>query len=364
MAKRISNRNTKAEIIAAYKEVLKEKSSLEAQVKATPPSTNGKSAQTGTLVLENPKTVMEISKGKSEQQQVQDTIAQLSQIKQGFGSFVSQLSEKLTREAAQLAEVREQTQAQRQRLLELHELEDIDDDTLDNLVGEYETNSKQFVEEFESQRETLEQALEERKQAWQKERRDRINTIEEQRRDYQKACERDESEYRYARKLQRETDAETYRQEQEERYRQLDEARQAQEKAWEEREKALAEREKEYFDLKAKVEAFPGEKEAQIKRGKEIGRNIALAQTKAQAELRQQEIDGQTQRYELQVQGLETTIGDRETRIAKLTQQLDATLKQVQELAVKAIEGNANAQSLQAVKDIALEQAKNTQRGK
>jgi uncharacterized protein involved in exopolysaccharide biosynthesis len=76
------------------------------------------------------------------------------------------------------------------------------------------------------------------------------------------------------------------------------------------------------------------------------------------------EVEGQKQSYELQLQSLEETIGDREARIQTLSKQLDAALKQVQDLAVKAIEGSANQNSLQAIKDIAIEQAKNQQRNK
>lgn len=60
----------------------------------------------------------------------------------------------------------------------------------------------------------------------------------------------------------------------------------------------------------------------------------------------------------MRIQSLEETIQNQEARINNLAKQLDSALKQVQDLAVKAIEGSANISSLQAVKEIALEQAK------
>ncbi|MDY7014536.1 MAG: hypothetical protein SVX43_13220 [Cyanobacteriota bacterium] len=61
---------------------------------------------------------------------------------------------------------------------------------------------------------------------------------------------------------------------------------------------------------------------------------------------------------------IEQTIQTQETRIHDLSKQLDAALKQVQDLAVKAIEGTSNRNSFNAVKEIAIEQAKNQQKNK
>jgi len=67
---------------------------------------------------------------------------------------------------------------------------------------------------------------------------------------------------------------------------------------------------------------------------------------------------GQKHFYELRLQSLSQTINNQEARIQSLSQQLDSALKQVQDLAVKAIEGASNAKSSEAIKEIALEQAK------
>ena len=68
--------------------------------------------------------------------------------------------------------------------------------------------------------------------------------------------------------------------------------------------------------------------------------------------------------YDLRIQSLEQTIQTNEERIQALSKQLAAALKQVQDLAVKAIEGASNIQSYEAFKEIALEQAKTQLKGK
>ncbi|MEP0868609.1 hypothetical protein NDA01_02215 [Trichocoleus desertorum AS-A10] len=69
-------------------------------------------------------------------------------------------------------------------------------------------------------------------------------------------------------------------------------------------------------------------------------------------------MEGNKRNYELRIQSLQ------ETRIHALSQQLSAALKQVQDLAVKAIEGAANVSSFQAMREIAIEQAKTQTKNK
>ncbi len=159
--------------------------------------------------------------------------------------------------------------------------------------------------------------------------------------------------------LQRKLSDEEYEQEKKRLYQELEEFQKTQEKQWAEREKAIAERETQFSELKTKVEAMPKELEAAIKRTKEEGKGIAYGQAKVKADLLAKEIEGSKRNYELRIQSLQETIDTQNFRIQNLSKQLDAALKQVQDLAVKAIEGSSNLNSFQAMKEIALEQAKN-----
>ncbi len=363
MAKRINNRNTKAEILEAYEALLDEKKDLQAQVKqaqrspAPQPAARPESSTDSALSQQSK---------KPEQLQVQGhyTLAQLQQIQLGFGGFFSQLSEILTRDASQFAEVLSQIESKQERLRNLYEIESVDETTLTTLVESYLNESKQFAEEFEVEREQLQEELQGELEAWGKEQADWQRSFDEERQQLETLWKRENDEYLYQRKIAQEIDEERYQQQLQDQYRQLAESRQEQERAWEERETAIAERESEWAELQAKVEAFPSQRAEQIHKGTSQGRAIATHQVNSALELRQQEIEGQQRRYELQIEGLERTIGDRRQQIQSLSQQLEATLHQVQELAVKAIEGHANGESLQAVKEIALEQAKTAGRTK
>lgn len=366
MVKRVSDKNTKAEILEAYKEAAKEKSALESQLKqlVQKPATVNSNQQPVvteqlTVEVKKPMTV-----AQTQRQKLQSTIDSLMQLQSGFGGAVSELSEKLTTEASQLSEVQEKGLAEVQQLKDLHNLEEIEEETLDRLILEYEESAKTFSEEFSDRQETVEQELLDRRKAWEKEQEERKRAIKERNENREKLRHRDEETYHYDLELQRNLDIEEYDRRQKRLYKELEEFQQAQEKQWGEREKGIADREKQYAEVKAKVEAFPKELDANIKNGKENGRNIGHYQAKVKADLYAKDVEGQKQNYELRIQSLTQTIQNQEARISNLSKQLDAALKQVQDLAVKAIEGSSNANSFQAMKEIALEQAKTQQKSK
>ncbi|WP_341737671.1 hypothetical protein [Microcoleus sp. CAWBG640] len=365
MNKKVNDKSTKAEILEAYKEAAEAKTALELQLKQVSSSQSANVSQKQVAVTE--KTIVEVSKPMTlvqNQQKMQSTIDNLILLQFGFGGAVSELSEKLTTEASKLEELRGTVGEEVQQLQELHSLEDVAEDTLDNLIQQYEESAKTFVSEISEQRETIEQDLLSRRQAWEKEQQLQKVAVQERNDGDQKTRDRDEELYYYDLNLQRNLDVEEYEQRQQTLYKEIEEFKQEQEKQWAEREKSIAEREKLYAEVKAKVEAFPKELEANIKNGKDNGRNIGNYQAKVKADLFAKDLEGQKQNYELQIQGMLQTIQNQESRIASLSKQLDSALKQVQDLAVKAIEGASNLNSFQAVKEIAIEQAKTQQKNK
>lgn len=365
MNKKVNDKSTKAEILEAYKEAAEAKTALELQLKQVNSNQPANVSQKQTVVPEKP--IVEANKPMTlvqNQQKMQSTIDNLILLQFGFGGAVSELSEKLTSEASKLEELRRTVGEEVQQLQELHSLEDVAEDTLDNLIQQYEESAKTFTEEISQQRETVEQELLSRRQAWEKEQQLQDVAVQERYDGDEKNRDRDQELYDYDLELQRNLDIEEYEQRQQMLYKAIEEFKQEQEKQWAEREKSIAEREKLSAEVKAKVEAFPKELEATIKNGKDLGRNIGNYQAKIKSDLFAKDLEGQKQNYELQIQGMLQTIENQESRIASLSKQLDSALKQVQDLAVKAIEGASNLNSFQAVKEIAIEQAKTQQKNK
>ncbi|MGD1910245.1 MAG: hypothetical protein ACFB2X_05140 [Rivularia sp. (in: cyanobacteria)] len=356
--KKINQKNTKNEILSAYDELAKERAELKAQVNQLVKTSNSVKSDNFQTSEKTP-----IDRYSKVQQKMNSTIESLAKIQLGFGSAANELSEQLTTKASRLAEIKELVEEQLEQLRQLHDLE-VAEDSLDNLIQNYEENNSTYQDEFNQVSETLNQEIQELKEAWRKQQEEYQRSVKERNENLTKNRQRDASTYKYDLERERHLEVDEYEQQQKELYRQLDEFQQETEKQWNEREKTIAEKEKEFEELKVKVEAFTEQKEAAIRKAAEEGKGIANYQAKVKANLLAKEVEGQKAFYEQRIQSLEQTISNQEARVQSLSKQLESALKQVQDLAVKAIEGSANSNSYQAVKEIALEQAKNQSKNK
>jgi colicin import membrane protein len=139
------------------------------------------------------------------------------------------------------------------------------------------------------------------------------------------------------------------------------ERQEALEKSWQERETRLKEQEDELARLRNESETFPKRLQQEIERA------VVEATRQADERLQQQLLiagkDSAADKRvaELQIETLEETVARRASQIAAMQKQLEEAKQQVQDIAVKAIEGASNARALTHVNQIAMEQAK--QRG-
>ena len=354
MSPKPTDKNTKAEILAAYNQLAEEKKTVETQLRTTQKQATAPTPAPTVSKVAEPKSPMSATSNKD---RINFTITSLGSLQLGFGSAVSELSEQLTTEAAKLAEIREAVAAEITDLQTLHTLE-VTEDTFEELIDSYETSSKAFDEELRASTEASEQAIQAQTRAWAKEQEQHEITTKERVELDRKNGQREIQEYKYNLDLQRKLDREQYEQQQTALYQELAETKEVQEKATTERETALAELEKQYHETKDKVAGFVQDKETAIKKAKEEGKGIATYQAKIKSDLYAKDVESQKRFYEGRIESLDNTISNQGERLNSLSKQLEAALKQVQDLAVKAIEGSANATSYQTLKEITLEQAK------
>ena len=360
--KKPTDKNTKAEILQAYEELVKEQAALKTQLEqkatekplATKEQPKPESKPEPKIAMTQPNTI---------QQKMNNTIQSLANIQLGFGSAANELSEQLTTKASKLAEIQQVVEEEISQLSQLHNLE-VSEDILDSLIQTYEDNEKAYHEEYSQRYEILSQEVLELNNNWQKEQEEYQRTIKERNENLNRTRQRDSAEYKYDLELQRKLTNDEYAQQQKLLNNQLEEEKETTEKQWNEREKTIADREKEFAELKAKVEAFPKDKETALKKATEEGKGIASYQAKVKSDLYAKEVEGQKRFYEQRLQSLEQTITNQQIRLENLSRQLESALKQVQDLAVKAIEGSSNINSYQAMKEIALEQAKSQAKAK
>jgi hypothetical protein len=348
MLKRVNSKNTKAEILDAYKELEKEYKELQTQ----------KPVATPVAKTVAPKATAIATKAEANTQSSMDeVITTLGQMGENFNTALSQLSTNMLVEAASLKEVRTTVEAENARLKNLYGLE-IEDDSLEKLINKYIETAEQTQETLKQKREEAEKAWLEKNQAVETEKEEALLRLQEQSSSEKKNHNREDTEYNYDLTLKRNLSKEEKAEQKKQQQQVLDELEETTKKAWDEREKILAKREKEFEESKAKVEGFSKELEQAIKKAKEQGIGIARQQAKIKADLAAQEFSSEEHVFQLKISSLEEQVAHQKGQVDKLSKQLENALKQAQELAVKAIEGSSNQSSFDALKEIALEQAK------
>lgn len=358
----INSKSTKAEILAAYKELEKQKKSLESEIKQQVQKKLTVAPIASSTAINVKPAVL--TRNQDVAQDLSQTIQSLEKIQSGFGGAVSNLSEQLTAEATELEAVRTAIATETEDLANLHQLTDIDESTIDFLLDQYQASTKKFTEEYELQQTQDNQEIETLKQRWIKEQQTHHKLIAADQENYRKNQQREQEEYQYNLDLARDLDESEYAQQQKFLQQELAEALQQIEQQWQQKEAEIIQQEQECATAAAKVTAFESQLASKIEQGKNEGKGIGAYQAKIKADLKEREIEGEKQNYQLRIESLEETIKHQSQRLGKLAQQLDSSLQQVQNLAVKAIEGTSNRNSFEAVKAIAMEQAKTSQKGK
>ncbi|MCB9717626.1 MAG: hypothetical protein H6712_27510 [Myxococcales bacterium] len=351
---KITTRNTKQEIIAAYNAATKELKALKAKGTAAPPASQ-KALPPSPEEPVRPKANGELS--------VADIIASLRSLTTSIGESASSLQSELTTEATELQRIREQASAVTRELQTLHGIE-VSEGSLAELIARYAESNEKAAEELTAKREAFEKEMNASREAWNKEQEDHLRKSEEAEAERSKARERDAAEHAYELE-QRDAKVSDERAQRSKSFEhELVVLREGKETEWTEREKQLAEREREAAELRSKAEAFEAEREAAVKKAEIEGMGIARKQTKTQLDLKTKDNDGVRRVFELKIESLGEVIAKQEAQIEQLSKALETARKQTTELAVKAIDGASNASSFEAIKEIALEQAKNTQKGK
>jgi hypothetical protein len=355
MARDVSAKSTKTEILDAYEELVSEHQTLQAQLEELRAGQHTVAPRAPQVIEAKPLT--EMVKGAT----VHEVLQGLSALRTGFGSACSALSAQLTTEVTRLAALRSDIATQTSELQALHGLE-VTAQTLAELLQKYTEAAERFDTDMQQQRQAFEREMAERRAAWQQEQETQTRFLRERDTSLRRRREREAAEYAYARERTRKQDTDTYAQQQKTLYAALDEFVQSKQRDWQARESAIAEQERLFAEYKAKVEAFPAELEAAVQKATTEGRRLVETDAKVQADLQAQDIAGERRISELRSKALRDTIDKQAQQIDQLARQLSAVLQQAQDLAVKALEGTSTSGSYQAMREIALEQAKNLQK--
>ena len=115
----------------------------------------------------------------------------------------------------------------------------------------------------------------------------------------------------------------------------------------------------EFNRLKKEADEFPARLAREVKQSAEEAARAAEARLQQESLLLKKDSESEKRLSELRVRTLEEALERQSAYITALEKQLAEAKQQVQDIAVKAIEGASGARALSHVNQIAIEQAKN-----
>ena len=294
---------------------------------------------------------------------VQDIIANLNGVQKGISTALSSVAGQMTLEAEKLAELQKQINEKKQSLQKLYDIA-LENGILEDLVKEYEEKEKIFQQENKKMQDDYQQALQGKQKNWIKEQQihELKNSTEHEHLD--KEHNRNIKEYEYELKLARNQENDAYQQKKNAIQQTLADIREQKEEEWAALEKQVKDKEDELEKYKKEFDEIPTKLDKESKKADYEGKAIIEKDAKIKSDLLAKEVQNAQKMFEMRVLSLDTNIKNQENRIQNLNKQLETALKQVQDLALKALEGAANQKSFDTVREIAIEQAKNQPKNK
>jgi hypothetical protein len=271
---------------------------------------------------------------------VEGVVQKISGLGLEVSKALADISERLTREVQLLASVRESVALEQKELERLHKI-DVAATALDQMVQDYARQKQQLEAETAAQR----AAWEEESAGVERERKEQEEGLKKQR-------QREIEEYEYKKALERKKAQDKYEEDVRLAEKKNKERQETLEKGWQQHEAALKEREDELARLR---------KEA--KGAAEQSRRETEAKFEQQLLVLKKDAETEKRLAELKVGTLEDAVARQQTQIAAIEKQLAEAKQQVQDIAVKAIEGASGAKALSHINQIAMEQAKNRPQG-
>lgn len=264
---------------------------------------------------------------------------------------LSDVAEKLTAEVRLLGSLRDAVGLERRDLERLHQI-DIAATSIDHLI-----------EEHARKKEELEGEIAEGRATWTAE----AQRVERDRREQEEALkkqrQREIEDYEYRKTLERKKAQDKYDEDTRQTERRNAERQEALEKDWARREASLKEREEHVAKLEAQVTEFPARLARETEAAVQEARRQVEAGLERQILLLKKDAEAEARLAQLSIKGLEQALAARDAQLLALEKQLAEAKQQVQDIAVRAIDGASGARALSHINQIAMEQAKNRPQG-
>jgi hypothetical protein len=325
----IQQSSSKEQILSAFQRLLSERKHIASRI-----ATKQEAAE-----REEDKQVVE----KASTYTIESIVKGLADLQLNFGSAVEQLTAQLAVEAPKLQELQRAIRVETQHAKELRDIR-IAADALDILIQEHRERMKAFETKSEQERLALEREIIQQRQEWEKEQID-FDAALKARQDLQKKeREQQEADYRYELERQHKIEADEYAGRKMLLEREIAEEGARKVSDWAAREKLLAEQQATVQQYKIQVESYPQELEKAIQKNRDESIREMNEAARGQAELFEKEQEADKEVAQLKIASLQATIDTQSVQLEQLSQQLQVSLKQVQELAARAVGNTGNVE--------------------
>lgn len=289
----------------------------------------------------------QIEKEKAEKVQIVETAAQnseekivkgLADLKLGITKALDETEQQLLGEFKRLNGMRQAIGIEKKNLEEIHEIR-AEADSLAALLLAQKERKQAFEVEIQQKKSEFETEMMQKRLQWKKEQDEYERIRKEREEEVKKSRQREEEEYSYNLRLQRKKDEDAYAANKAAQEKELQEKKLILEKAWLERENDLSVRERELLDLRARVEAFPAELEQAVKATEQAVTERLQFTYRYEKAMLAKETEGERKLSQQIIKSLEAKIKEQDELIQQSTQKANEAGMQVQNIAIKAIEG-------------------------
>ncbi len=318
-----TSRSNKEQILSAFQRLLAERKHIASNI-ATKQETAERKEDKNIVENASAYTIERIVKG-------------LADLQLHFGSAVDKLTAQLAVEAPKLQELQRAIRVETQHLKELRDIR-VAADVLDILIQEHQETMKVFEEKSRQERCAFDDGSVAERRKWEKGHKDFDAALQARQELQEKEREQQEADYQYELERQHKIEADEYANR-----KMLLERRIAGDEAkklsnWAAREKLLAEQQTPLQQYKILVESYPQEMEAAIQKSREAAIHEITEAARVQAALFEKELEADKEVAELKIRSLQAAIDKQSVQLEQLSSQLHTSLKQVQELAARAVE--------------------------
>ena len=344
-AKKLSDKNTKQEMLEAYQTLARQLEEKRAADLAPERRTEEKRTEEAFKVA----TAVD----------PEGIDRDIGALKSEIGKMLAVVSDRLAAESSKFRGVQKAVESKERDLQELYGIEKAAV-SLAALIEAQNQKKSEFEEQMAQEREELEGEMNSRRSAWELEKKAHEAELKERDAAEKKTRDREREDFTYAFKRDQQAIKDKLNDEKTALEKEIKIKRETADKELADREKAISERERELAELRAKAAAFPKELENAVNQAvKEISDRIRL-EAKNRDDLARKEFEGERNVLVAKNESLEKFAKDLNAANLKLAQQLEAAYQKVQDIAEKTVEGTSQSKSLADLQKLLIEQSRKT----